>query len=141
MAKKTKPDTWEVYYCSGVTQDSDRVRYIFRGKKFGSLIDAWNYARKSIWDIRMTHHNLRLALITQNGEKPGVESVVYSVEGEYLTAYLQSIYWLPYQAILPPEYLTADGVRPLPWRSTLARLRKAVARKGYYEDPNPKTNQ
>ena len=133
--KKTKKDTWEVYYCRGVYRTGGRDRYIFRGKKFSELSAAWEYACKSCYDISSGYCRQRFVLITQNGEKPSVEAVIPKNEDIPHTV-LQRVYWLPYQALLPPEYLTADGVRPLPWRSTLARLRKAVAGKGYYEDTN-----
>lgn len=131
--KKTKKDTWEVYYCRGVYRTGGRDRYIFRGKKFSKISDAWEWACKNVWDISSGYCGQRFVLITQNGEKPSVEAVIPDT-GDIPHTVLQRIYWLPYQGLLLPEYLTADGVRPLPWRSTLARLRKAVAEKGYYED-------
>lgn len=127
--KQKKPDFWEVFYCCGayLAKDGSDI-YYFRGKRFSSILDAWRYATNVCWDIGVQHYRQRYVLISQNGGKPSVEAVVPDDSETHPYAHLEGVSWLPYSALLPPEYLTADGVRPLPWRSTLARLRKAVAK-------------
>ena len=128
--KPKKPNFWEVFYCCGayLAKDGSDI-YYFRGKRFTSVFEAWKYAENSCWDIGIRHYNRRYVLFSCNGEPPFVEAVVPDDSSEsFPYARLESASWLHYSALLPPDFLTADGVHPLPWRSTLARLRRAVAK-------------
>lgn len=143
MTKKTKPDTWEVFFCIGrfAASMEGPARYIFCGKKFRVESEAWDFAVQNVYDMNTDtlHGEMRFVLISHNGELPSIEAVIPKNEDIPHTV-LRRVYWLHYSAILPPEYLTADGVRPLPWRSTLARLRKAAKDGGWYDPEPPQKN-
>lgn len=140
MTKTKKPDTWEVFLPIEEFIDGQEKRFLI-GKKFTCEVEAWDYVVLNYGIIQQNknYNYRRFAFVSQNGEEPYIESVQWETQ-PVPHSVLTRVCWLHYSALLPTEYLTADGVRPLPWRSTLARLRKAAKDGGWYDPEPPQKN-